>query len=180
MCELCMQPAVQHASGQCIISKGKQERMEMLLKIHRNASKLLPFLVPHCLSSLSHLHNVFLPYSCVVERGVSRWTCPVALRTSRCVMPAALCAHTGNMQSLPASLSVIIHIWALDFTFNYQKLVKKKTKTNHTHKKIQARTQEIQIYSQAFERLTIPHTHIHMLVKQPFKVVGVVSYKSSI
>lgn len=52
---------------------------------------------------------------------------------------AALCAHAGNMQSPLASLSIIINNWALDFTFSYQKLVKKKT--NHTHTQIQSRTQ---------------------------------------
>lgn len=35
-------------------------------------------------------------------------------------------------------------------------------------------------FSQLCERLSIPYTHMHMLAKQPFKVVGVVSYKSSI
>lgn len=125
----------------------------------------------------------FLPHWCVLERGVSTWTCPIALRASRHVMPTVLHAHADQMRSAPTSLTVIS--WALYFTFNYHKFVKKKEKnnkpkTNHTHKKNQTKTQEIQIYSQPFERLTIPYTHIHMLVKQPFKVVGVVSYKSSI
>lgn len=52
-----MQPAVHHASGECIPSKGKEERMGMLLKNAQECQQT--FLVCHRIASLSNHHEIF-------------------------------------------------------------------------------------------------------------------------
>jgi len=100
-------PAVHHASGECITSKGKEERMETQFKLHRNASKTISLPGPSLPFLSVQPLQVFLPYSCVVERDVSRCTCPVALLGGWHTMPTVLHAHADQMQRAPTSLTVI-------------------------------------------------------------------------